>query len=590
MTQHNQSGDKGLHQPWQRSLPVQSICWLSSFSLLGNGLVLAQSESSIDNIVPTVQNSRPAVRRTVKKDIVIPTRSASRSQTTSARKKSSPSRAKLIQRLKRQSSRSSRSSKPVRLYRRKPATGSKPKAPVRKNRTPVVIHTPKPAVRTPKTRATISKPPAANISKPEVLTPKAPLVLRKKKPKVKVNTARPAPRTIPKKLPQWAQPTVSNSPITASGSSKKPKDYNSAYIDPTNYSKPSQKKYQAPNKVILTGRSGACRTLLSKGTGISSRNCVKAPIAGSRNQRVANSTPKPTRATAPSWLRKSQNTNKVVKVTSVPRATTRRSNRIQRRATVASSRSVSNISNSRWRPRRTTNIAASRNKIHPNRFIPSAGNFTPTTTVSSVPIAPSGGTLPPPMTANNTAPRVSSIAYDIPLASTLPRIVSGVTRLAYGVQGLMFPVSVPSPITSVFGWRQHPITGDRRFHSGTDIGAAMGTPILAASTGQVEIADWVGGYGLTVILNHNNAQQTLYGHMSQIFVQPGQVVEQGTVIGRVGSTGNSTGPHLHFELRHLTPQGWVASDPGVHLEYGLSQLLEALQTAQLSQKPEKKSN
>jgi murein DD-endopeptidase MepM/ murein hydrolase activator NlpD len=109
----------------------------------------------------------------------------------------------------------------------------------------------------------------------------------------------------------------------------------------------------------------------------------------------------------------------------------------------------------------------------------------------------------------------------------------------------------------------------------------MGTPVLAAYSGKVESADWLGGYGMTVILNHTNAQQTLYGHMSEIFVQPGQVVSKGTVIGRVGSTGNSTGPHLHFEVRQLTPEGWVATDPGTQLEYGLSQLIHSLQTAQV---------
>ena len=100
------------------------------------------------------------------------------------------------------------------------------------------------------------------------------------------------------------------------------------------------------------------------------------------------------------------------------------------------------------------------------------------------------------------------------------------------------------------------------------------------------MADWVGGYGNTVILNHNNAQQTLYGHMSQILVQPGQWVQQGTVIGLVGSTGNSTGPHLHFEVRQLTPDGWVATDPGAQLETALSQLVHTLQTAQTPQQTE----
>jgi murein DD-endopeptidase MepM/ murein hydrolase activator NlpD len=162
---------------------------------------------------------------------------------------------------------------------------------------------------------------------------------------------------------------------------------------------------------------------------------------------------------------------------------------------------------------------------------------------------------------------------------------------------MVFPLSIPAVITSVFGWRMHPITGDRRFHSGTDLGAPIGTPVLAAYAGQVAIADFMQGYGLTVVLQHdlehqhntatlrtiptNKAtEETLYGHMSELFVRPGEWVEQGEVIGRVGSTGNSTGPHLHFEVRQITPQGWLALDPGLMLEYSLAQFIRSLQTAQ----------
>lgn len=154
------------------------------------------------------------------------------------------------------------------------------------------------------------------------------------------------------------------------------------------------------------------------------------------------------------------------------------------------------------------------------------------------------------------------------------------------VTGLMFPLAIPAPITSFFGWRIHPITGNRRFHAGTDLGASQGTPVLAAHTGNVAIADFLGGYGLTVVLeSQKSPQQTLYAHLSEIFVQPGESVEQGTVIGRVGSTGNSTGPHLHFETRHLTAEGWVATDPSVQLEDALAHLVESLRTAQTNQKP-----
>jgi murein DD-endopeptidase MepM/ murein hydrolase activator NlpD len=148
----------------------------------------------------------------------------------------------------------------------------------------------------------------------------------------------------------------------------------------------------------------------------------------------------------------------------------------------------------------------------------------------------------------------------------------------------MFPLAIPSVISSAFGWRIHPITGTQRFHTGTDLAAPMGTPVLAAYAGQVAIADFLNGYGLTVTLSHNKGtQETLYAHLSEIFVQPGELVKQGEVIGRVGSTGNSTGPHLHFEFRQLTPDGWVALDAGEQLEYALAQLVKAMQVAEAKQ-------
>ncbi|MBD2462374.1 M23 family metallopeptidase [Oscillatoria sp. FACHB-1407] len=146
---------------------------------------------------------------------------------------------------------------------------------------------------------------------------------------------------------------------------------------------------------------------------------------------------------------------------------------------------------------------------------------------------------------------------------------------------LIFPLSLPASITSAFGWRVHPISGAMRFHYGTDLGAPMGTPVLAAYSGRVAIADFMNGYGLTVVMRHASPDaQTLYAHLSEIFVQPGEVVEQGQVIGRVGSTGNSTGPHLHFEYRERTQEGWVALNPGGLLEQALATFGGYFQAAQ----------
>ncbi len=149
-----------------------------------------------------------------------------------------------------------------------------------------------------------------------------------------------------------------------------------------------------------------------------------------------------------------------------------------------------------------------------------------------------------------------------------------------GNVSLLYPLAIPAQITSHFGWRLHPIYGEWRLHSGTDIAAATGTHVLAALGGRVAIANFLGGYGLTVVIEHNNGtQETLYAHLSQIFVQPGDEVAQGTVIGNVGSTGNSTGPHLHFELRQQTEEGWVAVDAGAQLEYALARLIQSWETA-----------
>ncbi|NET49761.1 MAG: M23 family metallopeptidase [Merismopedia sp. SIO2A8] len=127
---------------------------------------------------------------------------------------------------------------------------------------------------------------------------------------------------------------------------------------------------------------------------------------------------------------------------------------------------------------------------------------------------------------------------------------------------MILPLPTAAPMTSKFGWRTHPIYGGRRFHFGLDYGAPMGTPILASISGRVVTTGSLDGYGLTVIVeNEELGLRTLYAHMSGIGVQEGREVEQGAVLGWVGSTGNSTGPHLHFEVHKQTQEGWVAMDP-----------------------------
>ena len=138
----------------------------------------------------------------------------------------------------------------------------------------------------------------------------------------------------------------------------------------------------------------------------------------------------------------------------------------------------------------------------------------------------------------------------------------GKHAFAFGGEGFIWPTPGFYTITSPFGYRVHPITGLWRFHGGIDIGAPLGAQTLAVADGTVLIAGWDNSYGNYIILDHGGGVHTLYAHLSQMHVSTGQTIRQGEVIGLVGSTGNSTGPHLHFEVRI---NGELA-DPKPHLD------------------------
>ena len=127
---------------------------------------------------------------------------------------------------------------------------------------------------------------------------------------------------------------------------------------------------------------------------------------------------------------------------------------------------------------------------------------------------------------------------------------------------LLFPVIGEAFTSSGFGWRLHPIHGEWLMHSGRDFAAPQGAPVVAALSGRVVSSGPDGGYGIAIVLEHNAPKRrTLYGHFSELYVKDGQKVRQGEVIGRVGSTGLRTGPHLHFELRVPVSGGWKPVDP-----------------------------
>ena len=136
---------------------------------------------------------------------------------------------------------------------------------------------------------------------------------------------------------------------------------------------------------------------------------------------------------------------------------------------------------------------------------------------------------------------------------------AGYSGAPAGAGGMIWPIS--GPITSEFGWRTHPIFGTARFHSGLDIGGDYGMPIYAAASGTVIYAGWISGYGNAVIIDHGGGVTTLYGHNDSLNVSEGENVAQGQVIAMCGSTGNSTGPHCHFEVREngepVSPYGYL---------------------------------
>ena len=160
---------------------------------------------------------------------------------------------------------------------------------------------------------------------------------------------------------------------------------------------------------------------------------------------------------------------------------------------------------------------------------------------------------------------VSQRAYDelIAASAEVERLIQA-SRYRYQFPGggsgaMIWPLV--GEITSEYGWRTHPIYGDARYHSGMDIGGDYGDPILAAAAGIVTYSGWISGYGYAVIIDHGGGISTLYGHNEALAVAEGQTVSQGQVIAYCGSTGNSTGPHCHFEVREggepVDPLGYL---------------------------------
>lgn len=140
-----------------------------------------------------------------------------------------------------------------------------------------------------------------------------------------------------------------------------------------------------------------------------------------------------------------------------------------------------------------------------------------------------------------------SIGMEIFLPRAKPLVSLDGSGFSGGVRVFRWPVS--GRINSGFGWRRDPFSGRRSFHTGIDISAPKGRTVRAAASGRVVHAGWMGGYGRTVVIDHGNGYTSLYAHCDAILVRRGQRVSSGGAIGRVGSSGRTTGPHLHFEIR-----------------------------------------
>ncbi len=134
-------------------------------------------------------------------------------------------------------------------------------------------------------------------------------------------------------------------------------------------------------------------------------------------------------------------------------------------------------------------------------------------------------------------------------SQTLTDIINGASGGGQGTGSMVWPAGNRSLVTSPFGWRIHPILGVKRLHTGIDIGVGYGTAIVAVDSGKVIYAAAMSGYGNTTIVDHGGGVSSLYAHQASLAASYGVSVRRGQVIGYVGSTGFSTGPHLHFEVR-----------------------------------------
>lgn len=599
MTKENESGRTLLSIFYRSPRLMQGLSLMGSFGLLSSGFVIAQTDSFIDTgIAPSASPVEsapalepPAARKPVAsepKPIVVPIQRA---------RKTTPERV-------------APERPPAPAAARKPVAPQAPSAPAAA-RKPVAPEAPsapaaaqKPVVRVRRASQTAERKPlvrSRQVSEASLLKPIAPRrVQEAAKPIITVEKKSPlaAPDlSIPNSSTVAKPPKLYLNPAQAQESAKVPVGLTNSYIDRTDYSIGATRRADSPS-VVLTERSTGCSAVLRNGQ-LSSGICgTAAPIQQTATRQI--------------------NSSQLIAARQIGSQLT------------ATRYAVGQLAPSRYV---VGQLTAARPIVSQQVVSPQADMADQPLDVPSLPNAISSRIVQEPHLAGVTRVPMLKVAAAEPVklgttkwrfkgnrapqprtysTYSTERLVASAGRILYSADradgslasayynltsrpegrqnvekaNFMFPLAIPAAISSVFGWRIHPITGEYRFHAGTDLAAPEGTPVLAAVAGEVVTADFLGGYGLSVILQHpDRLNETLYAHLSEIFVRPGDLVEQGTVIGRVGSTGNSTGPHLHFEWRHRSADGWVALDAGANVEYALAQFVQVLQVAQATPQP-----
>ena len=195
-------------------------------------------------------------------------------------------------------------------------------------------------------------------------------------------------------------------------------------------------------------------------------------------------------------------------------------------------------------------------------------------------------TLPPPPLPDRTPVAdlgtSSSLPVSVesrlrPLPSPPPRLPSPWFKFAPSAGSapsalLSFPLDLPPYEVSRFGWRWSEGRQAWRMHAGLDLSADEGDPVRPLRAGRVALVDWISGYGLTVVVDHGDGHESLYGHLSAVDVRPGDTVTPEALLGRVGQTGSASGPHLHVEWRHRDGNRVWAIDPSPLLPLTLAGL------------------